>query len=359
MNNKIISFLLIIFFIILIRILELILNIKNKLEKIYKLNSNSQNNSNDILIDDDNNKQDCNKIISQYIKKQNDFCNFPNKYYNKEFENQITITNFSLYNLTYKFYIYKKNDGISNFIKKNGKFEAYIILNILRALKYYKKKKNIVFNKDIYMLDIGGNIGIYPSYFGRFGYSILSFEPSPINYYISNKNYCNLNEKSNVIIINKGLSNEEKICNYYLHIGNKGNGIILCNEFSNVKFKSRFLKKGNITLSRLSRFIPYLSDKHIAMIKMDIEGGEGKAIESGIELINKYHVPFIVLEFTPLYLKEHGTEPKNLLNLFINNGYKISIKGFFSKKYLNMEKIMKLHRVQTNLFIIHDTILTD
>ena len=33
------------------------------------------------------------------------------------------------------------------------------------------------------------------------------------------------------------------------------------------------------------------------MIKMDIEGSEGKAFESGIELITKYHVPFILMEY--------------------------------------------------------------
>ena len=54
------------------------------------------------------------------------------------------------------------------------------------------------------MLDIGGNIGWYPSFLGRFGYSILSFEPLETNYYVLNKNYCLMNN-SNVIIITKGI----------------------------------------------------------------------------------------------------------------------------------------------------------
>ena len=39
------------------------------------------------------------------------------------------------------------------------------------------------------------------------------------------------------------------------------------------------------------------------MIKIDIEGSEAKAIEGGIELITKYHIPFIFLEFSPSMLK--------------------------------------------------------
>ena len=89
-----------------------------------------------------------------------------------------------------------------------GYSEKNELFNILDALKYYSQKRGIKNNKDIFILDIGGNIGIYPLYLGLFGYTILTFEPSPINYYILNKNFCNtLN--SNIIIINIALSNRE------------------------------------------------------------------------------------------------------------------------------------------------------
>ena len=203
------------------------------------------------------------------------------------------------------------------------------------------------------MLDIGGNIGIYPSYLGRFGYSILSFEPSPINYYISNKNYCNYRNKSNVILINKGLSNEEKTCNYYLNIGNKGNGIILCNDFINKEIKSQFLKESNVIITKFSNFIPYLLNKYLALMKIDIEGNEGKVIESGIDLINKYHIPYIFLEFSPLLLKEHGTDPRNFLLLFLDNGYKISLDGFFSNNYISIEQLITQYKKQAKIYLIY------
>lgn len=355
-NNKVILFCFIIYFILLVRIFDLLLYIKNRYENISQLNSNyfikNKNFDNDT-----NTKLDSYNIINQYIQKQVDFCKFPNKYYEKKFESQIKKVNFRLNNLSYKFYIYKNNDIISKFITVGGSFEAACLNNILKALQFYKKINNIYYNKDIYILDIGGNIGIYPSFLGRYGYSILSFEPSPINYYISKKNYCNMNNKSNVILINEGLSTEEKKCNYYLNIGNKGNGILLCNNFINKKVKSKFVKAGSVTLTRLSSFIPYLSDKKLALIKIDIEGGEEKALKSGIELINKYHVPFILMEFTPIYLKEHGTDPINFLNLFINNGYKITINGFFNKIYLSIERIMNITKTQINLYIVHNSVL--
>ena len=51
------------------------------------------------------------------------------------------------------------------------------------------------------------------------------------------------------------------------------------------------------------------------MIKIDIKGAEGKAFENGIDLIKKYHVPFIYLEFSPLLLRNKNTDPQ----LFIHS----------------------------------------
>ena len=196
------------------------------------------------------------------------------------------------------------------------------------------------------MLDIGGNLGAYPSFLGKFGYSIITFEASPRNSYILYKNYCRINKNSNIIIVNKGLSNEEKICNYYSQIKAIGNGVVLCDENEKITKAGNLnlQKEFEIKLTKLSNFLPYLLNKNIALIKLDIEGGEGIVMEDAIELINKYHVPFIFTEFDPKYLEKHGTNPKKYLELFANNGYKISNKGFLNVTYITPEKISLSHK---------------
>ena len=92
---------------------------------------------------------------------------------------------------------------MSNYIIKTGNYEPTPMSNFLDALHYYGIKNNIVNNKDIFMLDIGGNLGAYPSFLGKFGYSVLTFEASPRNSYIIYKNYCHINKNSNIIIILK------------------------------------------------------------------------------------------------------------------------------------------------------------
>jgi len=258
----------------------------NKKVSIIKLNYtlfNSLKNNKKISFDADNES-----IIQEYIARQKNFCNYPDKFYNQQFEKLIKLTDFSFKNISYQMYVYKKSDKyMSNSIIRTAKYEPKPMSNFLDALKYYGEKNNIINNEDIFMLDIGGNLGAYPSFLGKFGYSILTFEASPRNSYIINKNYCHINKYSNIIIINKGLSNEDKTCNYYSQIDGIGNGMVLCNE-NKEKIKALkyiFYKTFEIKLTKLSNFLPYLSNKNIALIKLDIEGGEGIVIEDAIELI--------------------------------------------------------------------------
>lgn len=117
--------------------------------------------------------------------------------------------------------------------------------------------------------------------------------------------------------------------------------------------RTGFYKLCNVTLTQLNNFYPYLSDKHIALIKMDIEGSEGKALEGGIDLIKKYHVPFILIEYTPIYLKEQNTDPIKFLKILTDNDYKISDNGFLSKTFISIEYIINNIKDQINLYFIY------
>ena len=295
-------------------------------------------------------------LIESFIKEQNDFCDNPNKYYNKQIEDKIILRNVKINGISYDMYVFNDKNFITNEFQLYGAFEVKETINILNALKYYATKKNISNNKDIYMLDIGGNIGWYPSFLGRYGYSILTFEPFENNYYVLRKNYCLLNRNSNIIIITKGIDNEEKTCDYYMSLDNTGNGIVICNK-DKFEDNKTFQKNSTVSLTKLSNFIPYLSDKNIALIKLDIEGAESKAIESGIELITKYHVPFIFIEFTPSFLKVHQTNPREFAQFFVDNGYKISLKGFIDGNYISVNQLMLKAGFQINCYFIYKDII--
>ena len=92
----------------------------------------------------------------------------------------------------FDFFVYHKaKDAVSILIKRMHSWERAHTKKVLKALEYYSRKKNTE-NKDIYLLDIGSNIGWYTYYLGKYGYKILSFEPNRLNILYPNYffNFC-------------------------------------------------------------------------------------------------------------------------------------------------------------------------
>ena len=362
-KNKIIKiifwFLIIIFFLVLVFIFFFLYY--NNLERnlLVKFNNNLLTIKNDILAllskkdiyKTNHIKENSINNEIEYLKyHQLYFCENQNLFNNSLIEEQLKSVKVNFNNITFDMIVYKYNDVVSNFISNLGTWELKETESILSSLFYYSRKKNITKN-DIFMLDIGANIGWYSLFLGKNGFNIISFEPSKKNYYILLKNYC-LNHDINMTIVNKGLDLDEKKCNLYHPLGNLGNAHLFCDipKLNKTNYFSEEIK-----LSKLSNYIEYLKDKNLALIKLDIEGSEGRAILGGIDLIFKYHIPFIFMEFTPRLLRKKGTEPKDLLEMFEKNGYKISEHNFLSQEYSSIEEL--IYKPQTNIYISYENFI--
>ena len=331
----------IILFSILISNIYLIYKLRslNKLTEVFLRSSFTKN----LKFNNPDKANKAQSIIKESFEIQKNFCDNPNKYLNQQYENMIKLTDFNYNNITYKIFVYKEGDKyISNFIVRTKGYAFDELKNFQDVLEYYGRTRNILNKKDIYMLDLGANLGVYPSYFGRLGYTVIAFEASPRNYYLLKKNYCQINRNAeNIININRGVSNEEKICNYYTQIKGLGNGMLKCDEsreeFINDGF--HWKKSFEVPIIKLSDFIPYFSNKNLALIKLDIEGSEALVMQDAIEFITKYHIPYIYSEFSLNMITEHGTNPREYIKLFIDNGYKVNKEGFFSHNFISPEKL--------------------
>ena len=299
-----------------------------------------------------NNKIFDEKMKNKYLENQNHFCENNDLFMDPEVEKKIKNVKARLNNISFNMFVYKDNDVVSKFISQSGNWEDQPTNNIIKCLDYYSKKKQLSKN-DITILDIGANVGWYSFYFAKSGYELISFEVSHINDYILKKNYC-LNREVKMTIINKGIGLKEEQCLLHHPPWNEGNAIILCGDNNKISNTKESLSE-TIEFTKLCYFVPYLSKKNLAFIKIDVEGAEGKVINSGIELITKYHIPFLLVEFNIDYLKMQGTDPKIFLEIFINNGYLISTKDFLSKSYSSIESILKIK--VANLYIVFSKFL--
>ena len=346
----ILLFIQILFFFFYLIFGKIILNQFTELKILLKKDNNTSLNHYNYFQNEENDKIFTEMDRQKHIKQQNLFCQNQINNNNTKIEDKIKMVNIKFSKSNFDMFIYKSNDFLSNAISGSGSWETNETNNLLSLLDYYSRKKNIERN-DIYVLDIGANIGWYTFILGNKGYNIISFEPSTTNYYILNKNYC-LNNNTNIILINKGLDIEETNISIYHPLINIGNAIS-SNDAHNSNI-TNYIKE-EIILTKLENYIPYLVNKNLALMKLDIEGSEGKAIESGKELITKYHIPFIFMEWTPKALKLKGTDPELFLKLFINNGYKISKKDFLSGEYCSFDEIINVAAI--NLYIIYTNFL--
>ena len=346
-NIKYLYYLIPIILFILIIINFVYFSYSNKDSSKNNLNTNTYNEYGVRVIDD-------NHLFDYYHldkirKEQNEFCDNPTKYNISQYEEQITIANVSLLSQIFKMYVYKKDDIVSSEILIMENWESDKTNDLLTALLYYSSINNLN-PQDIYALDIGSKIGWYSLVIAKFGYNILSFEPGELNNFILKKNYC-LNRELNITFINKGLYNDERKCNYYVSKGNRGDGWIFCNKNENLP--QHLIKEGETTLTKLSHYIPFLIKHNLALIKNDAEGCEEMALEGGIQLISKYHIPFIYLEFNPESLQQHGTAPRKFLKMFIKNGYLFASYNFFDDVFLSIDEIMGKVNGTMNLYIVN------
>ena len=322
----------------------------NELDSNLYLNNISNNYSNISLVYDEFDEN----INKQYILIQNNFCNKEEENKIQKYENLIKIAKVDFNSTNFSMYVYKTSDTVSRSIMYSHNWEANNTKKILKALEYYSEKKKLN-KKDIYLIDIGANVGWYTYFLGKIGYNIMSFEASKINNYILYKNYC-LNRDINVTIINKGLDVEDKKCKLKIVSYNIGDGMILCDNRDKLILDFNGEIFDDIELTKLGKYTKFLSEKNLAFIKLDVEGAEGTVFEGGKEIIDKYHVPFIMMEFEVRLLESHGTKVLNFLEFFENNGYKFSLIDFFSKEYISSSELIQIKR-NKNLFVVYEKIL--
>ena len=300
----------------------------------------------DALIFDKNTLEKLKRQQIEFCKNNNNQNNFI-----KEYEEQITLTKVCLLSQLFDMYVYKNNDIISTEIINTQSWDGDKINNLLTPLLYYSIIKSLK-PQDIYVLDIGSHIGWYSLFIAKFGYNIISFEPSEINNYILNKNLC-INKELNITLIKKGLYNEERKCDFFINQENIGDGWVFCDKKENLP--GHLKKTGEVMVTKLENYVQFLTQNNLGLIKIDIEGAEEKALESGFTLISKYHVPFIFMEFNPRALEAHGTDPRKFLKRFLKYGYRFARYNFFDNDFYPIDEIMGRTNdgSNMNLFIVH------
>ena len=307
-----------------------------------------------------NNSENIIKDLKYYQDIQNNFCDNIRYVFKKEIEETISLFNVSINGTNFQMFLYKELDYLSDKIRVNKFYDDVGTLHMLNALNYYSNKNNYK-TEDILIIDIGANVGWYTIFFGLHNYSVLSFEPYPENYYVLKKNYCrniktileeNLNNLT-MTLINRTIYPTESACGYYQDIKNSRKDLVVCDLRKEDNFEIDYMRMDIVNSTNLADFIPLIKHKKITLLRLDLEFEGENAIKSGIELITKYHIPFIFIDFNYLIFSIHMTTAQDFFKFFIDNGYKISLNGFLTNDFIDIEELMIIRASRINLYIVY------
>ena len=168
------------------------------------------------------------------------------------------------------------------------------------------------------VLDIGAHIGYYTlisaKIVGETG-KVFSFEANPANFSLLEKNI-ETNGYNNVTIFQSAISDYQ------------GNAKLFFERSSNTRWSSIYNihNNGNYIDVKVSTVDELLKDYtgRVNFIKLDIEGAELAALRGLTNILTKNREMKIVVEFRPSILIRAGMDPRQFLDYFTENGFKLS-----------------------------------
>lgn len=202
-----------------------------------------------------------------------------------------------------KLYIDKQDLIVSEKLLYSKEWEEYETKMFIKSLK-----------KGQVLLDIGAHIGYYTllgsKFIGKKG-KVYAFEPDPKNFQILQKNVKE-NNCSNVILINKAVCDRSGKIKLYLNKENTGD---------HRTYNSKDGRK-SIDIDSISLDEYFSANQKVDVIKIDIQGGEFKALKGASQLLKRNNHIKIFTEFWPYGLSLGKSNPKDYLKLLTKNQFK-------------------------------------
>jgi FkbM family methyltransferase len=178
------------------------------------------------------------------------------------------------------------------------------------------------------VIDIGANIGYFTMIAGkRVGNNgkVFSFEPEENNFSFLKSNV-DLNNFKNINIFKLALSDTAERKNLFISPRNTGAYSLVDNRRTNIKVEIETVKLDDILKTN--------NTTKVDIIKMDIEGGEYRALQGMKDALENNPEIKIITEFYPNALRRFGYEPIEMLTLLKKLGFNLQEIDEDSKKLI-------------------------
>ena len=175
---------------------------------------------------------------------------------------------------------------VSGSLKKKGYWEKVILQPFQELLEK---------DPDLGVLDIGANIGVYSLTAAVLNRPIVAVEASNLHVQMMHHSIVLNNlQDANIVLVNNAISNSRGTLQLYLNEPTNQGHLQVINNTNDMEKKdsSRNQYVNAITMDDLIEVIHFKK----AIIKMDIEGSEHKAIAKCEKLLKHVYIPYIFME---------------------------------------------------------------
>lgn len=240
-------------------------------------------------------------------------------------------------------------------IKTRFKFKMFVdphdqvISRRIKKKGFYDRKGSQIIQSTLKKNDIIVNIGAHIGYFSLMaalkvgnGGHVFAFEPAPVNFHLLLKNI-KLNKFKNITAIRLAILDKKKKTNLYFSDTNTGDHRVF-----NSGDHRKYIEVDAVSLDEFFD----KRNKNINFIKIDVQGSEIKVLEGMKEILKKKNLKMYV-EFWPYGLTMNGDNPKQLLDLLLENGFKIvspviKIRDLLNKYTLENRRFENLFCIKGN-----------
>jgi len=190
--------------------------------------------------------------------------------------------------------------------------------------------KNQIKEGDI-VIDVGANIGYFTLLFsklvGETG-KVFAFEPESRNFELLKKNI-QINKIKNVVLEQKIVSNKNGKSKLFISDNIANHKIFQTDEKNN-----SFIELPSIILDDYFEKINFLN--RINFVKVDVEGAEFFVFDGMRKILNQNKEIKIFTEFMHHIIKNSNSDPKDIVDIFINEKFNID---FVNSTYHKLESV--------------------
>ena len=143
-------------------------------------------------------------------------------------------------------------------------------------------------NKGMGFIDIGSNIGFFSLIASRMGHKVVAVEPFIDNIILFQRSVKLNNLENRIVLVQNAISNERKSATLRKSKNNQGDTVVVLG--------NRYSENDIIVTIVLDDLLEAITFKN-ALLKMDIQGYEHRAIVGGTRFLAKIRIPYIIMEW--------------------------------------------------------------